>query len=124
MKRAVLTFLLVLCVGMIGPGFVSKAQGGSLKDFILSLGEGEAKKPPQTLDEQRSIQPIPFAKEDDDPIHGQLHARHVFGQYYAAVEVQMGGQDFFPKDCDRNAGWKFLRFLGVDRTGAFSVLAI
>lgn len=123
MKRAVLTFLLVLCVGMIVPGFVSKAQGGSLKDFILSLGEGETKKPPQTIDEQRSIQPIPFAKEDDDPIHGQLHARHVFGQYYAAIEVQMGGQDFFPKDCDRNAGWKFLRFLGADRNGTFSVLA-
>lgn len=123
MKRAVLTFLLALSFGLVGPSVSPETQGGSLKDFILSFGEGDTKKPPQTLNEQRSIQPIPFAKEDDDPIHGQLHARHVFGQYYAAVEVQMGGQDFFPKDCDRNAGWKFLRFLGVDRNGTFSVLA-
>lgn len=123
MKRAILTFLLALCFSVVGLGTMPLAKSGSLKDFILSFGEGDKKKPPQTLDEQRSIQPIPFAKEDDDPIHGQLHARHVFGQYYAAIEVQMGAANFFPKDCDRNAGWKFLRFLGVDRNGTFSILA-
>lgn len=119
MKRVLATLFLGMSMAF-NVAFAPGAEA-SLKDFLF--GDKTEAKQPKTLEELRSLQPIPFASQDDDQIPGQLHARRVFGQYYAAVDVQVGGSNFFPDDCDKNASWKFLRFLGVNRDGTFSAVA-
>jgi hypothetical protein len=85
-------------------------------------GFGRRRERVQTVEE--TMTRIPFADEDDDKVPAELKSRRVFGQaYYAAVEVRMGAENYFPSKCDDNAGWRFLRFLGVNKDGTFSVTA-